>query len=148
MFLVDEFMNKKQYKIIFLLSFIFLITFFVFLNIYKRVTPATLVSHLVDEADAQTETISIILTFGDKTLNLSFNQGMSLYEIFTQAQEKGEIDFSGRKYPGLGFFVTEIGHLRHGVNDNLMYFVNGEEAEVGVSSYVPEDGDIINWQLK
>lgn len=140
-------MFKKQYKIIFLFSLIFLITFFVFLNIYKRTTPSTLISHLVDEAEAQTETISVTLIFGDKTLNLSFNQGMSLYEVFTQAQEKGEIDFSGRKYPGLGFFVSDIGSLHQSVGENLMYDINGEEAEVGVSSYVPEDGDIISWRL-
>jgi len=30
----------------------------------------------------------------------------------------------------------------------LLYYINGKEASVGVSTYKPKNGDIIEWKLK
>jgi hypothetical protein len=29
-----------------------------------------------------------------------------------------------------------------------MYYINGKEAEIGISSYIPKNGDMIEWKLK
>jgi len=88
------------------------------------------------------------LAAGEIDVALQFMTGESLYDVFKNAQDNGLLEFSGRKYPGLGFFITSIGTLREGNGKNLMYFINGEEASVGVSVYVPHDGDVITWELK
>ncbi len=65
-----------------------------------------------------------------------------------QTMADGGVAFSGRMYPGLGFFVTSVGALHEGNGRHLIYSVNGKEASVGVSSYVPKQHDIIEWKLK
>src|SRR5665811_104022 len=141
-------MFKKQYKIIFFISFIFLVTFFVFFNIYKDIIPTQTISKIVNEVETQIENISITITVDNTILSLDFNEGTSLYEVLIEAKAKGKINFQGRKYSGLGFFVSDIGSLHQGAGKNLMYYINGEEATVGVSSYMPKDSDIISWELE
>lgn len=87
------------------------------------------------------------VTAGTATLSLSTTGG-SFLSILSAAKERGELAFSGKDYPGLGFFVTEIGSLKEGNGKHLMYYINGTEASVGVSLYVPKAGDTVVWELK
>lgn len=82
------------------------------------------------------------------TDNLFPVTGGSLLSILTVAKERGEITFSGQEYSGLGFFVTQLGSLKEGNGKHLMYYINGKEASVGVSIYVPKTGDLVVWKLK
>ena len=75
-------------------------------------------------------------------------QGSSLYDALVLAQQNKQIIFSGTSYPSLGFFVTDIGVLHSGNGKNLLYYINGKEAQVGISSYQPKDGDTISWKLE
>ena len=79
---------------------------------------------------------------------LTFHAGETLYEAMIEAKNVGTLSFSGKEYPGLGFFVTSIGSLTEGNGKNLMYFINGKEASVGISTYVPKNGDTIIWKLQ
>jgi len=87
------------------------------------------------------------LTAGITQISLPITGG-SLLSILADAQKRGEIVFSGKEYSGLGFFVTEIGSLKQQDGKYLMYSINGKEASVGVSLYIPKNGDVIVWELK
>gem|GEM_PF-1303757 len=94
------------------------------------------------------KTQSITIVAGDFSGSISLPQQSSLYDALTLAKNNGQIIFSGKTYPELGFFVTDIGSLHGGGGKNLIYYVNGKEADVGVSSYMPQNGDIITWKLE
>jgi len=79
---------------------------------------------------------------------VQFTPNTFLYDALVREKDKGNIDFSGKNYPGLGFFVTDIGTLHSGNGKNLIYYINGKEATVGVSSYALKDGDVIEWKLE
>ena len=79
---------------------------------------------------------------------VKFAPNTLLYDALVQEEKEGRIDFSGKMYPNLGFFVTDIGTLHSGNGKNLIYYINGKEAAVGVSSYKLKDGDIIEWKLE
>ena len=81
-------------------------------------------------------------------INFSFDIGQSLYEILLDAQNDKKLKFSGKNYPALGFFVTDIESLHSGDDKNLIYYINGQEANVGVSAYFPQNGDVVEWKLK
>lgn len=89
---------------------------------------------------------SVTISAGDTTIKLQ--SGIIFYDALTQAKNAGTIMFSGENYPGLGFFVTDIGTLHMGNGKNLLYYVNGKQASVGVSFYMLKDGDIIEWKLE
>lgn len=94
------------------------------------------------------ETESATLSAGDVKINIPFAPDTIFYDALVQAKTAGTINFSGKNYPGLGFFVTEIGTLRAGGGKSLLYYINGKHASVGVSSYTLQDGDIIEWKLE
>jgi hypothetical protein len=84
----------------------------------------------------------------EETLNPTFTQGESLYNILLKEKEANKISFSGKEYSGMGFFMTDIGTLHSTKDHYLMYYINGKEAEIGISSYFPQNGDVIEWKLK
>jgi len=92
--------------------------------------------------------ISAALKVGDVVFNLATRDGATLYDVMENERRAGTLSFSGREYPGLGFFVTEIGSFREGNGKYLVYYVNGEQASVGISSYVVREGDVIEWRLE
>ena len=83
-----------------------------------------------------TDTARVIT--GDVITNISFTAGDTFYTALVQAKAGGKIDFSGKNYQSLGFFVTDIGPLHSGGGKDLLYYVNGKEATVGVSLYTPQ----------
>lgn len=85
---------------------------------------------------------------GEKTAELLFAPGTTFYDALVQARNAGAIDFSGKHYPVLGFFVTDIGTLHAGGDLDLLYYINGVEATVGVSAYMLKNGDRIEWKLE
>ena len=100
------------------------------------------------EPSAQVATAEFTLKAGDTTLSLNFSPGENLAAVLLDAKQKGTIVLSGKEYPGLGFFVTDIGPLHSGEGKYLIYYINGVEATVGVSSYVFHAGDSIVWKLQ
>lgn len=93
-------------------------------------------------------TILFTLTTGDFTTALKSKEGTTLYDALKQAEVVGKISLGVKEYPGLGFYVTDIGSLHEVSGKHLIYYINGKEATVGVSLYVPKNGDIINWRLE
>ena len=88
------------------------------------------------------------MILGNETIDLSFAPNTLFYNAMLEWRNTGSIYFDGKNYPGLGFFVTDIGPLHSGYGKNLLYYVNGKEATVGVSLYTLKDGDIIEWKLE
>ena len=93
-------------------------------------------------------TQSATVLAGEMNINLSFLPNTIFYDALIQARDANKITFSGKNYPGLGFFVTDIGTLHAGSRKYLIYYINGKEATVGVSAYTLKKGDVIEWKLE
>lgn len=92
---------------------------------------------------------SINLVFGSDNLDLQFKAGSSLFEVLRQAAADKKLTLVSKEYPPMGFFVTQIGNLKDGdQGKHLFYYINGVEASIGVSNYIPQDKDVIEWKLK
>lgn len=113
----------------------------------KTIENAPGIEKQIEEKNIQ-DTYSFTLKTGDLDKNISFSSNTILYDALVQAKNTGTIYFNGKNYPGLGFFVTDIENLHGGNGQNLLYYINGKEASVGVSSYKLKDGDIIEWKLE
>ena len=136
-------MPKKQYKKIFTFGLIVFVLFLIFSQTHRNILPPQLATTKAQEAK-----ISISMAVGDKIIPLFIRAGTSLYDAVSSARDNGQIVFSGKSYPMLGFFVNDIGSLHNGNGKYLFYYINGKEASVGVSSYIPKDGDVVEWKLK
>lgn len=94
------------------------------------------------------EEITFSLKAGGPLAVLHGESGATLYADLEKAKEEGRIHFAAKEYTGLGFFVTEIGELKEGNGKHLLYYINGKEASVGVSTYIPQSGDHVEWKLE
>lgn len=132
--------NKKLYIGIFVILLLFV--FFLIPSFKKE-------NQIIEtQKNAQENNQSVTILAGKITTHLLLPSKTLLYDALTQAKNTNNISFSGRNYPGLGFFVTDIGTLHAGNGKNLLYYINGKEATVGVSSYTLKDGDVIEWKLE
>ena len=91
--------------------------------------------------------LSITMVITGVGTGIPLIENAPLYDSLVAAQKSGLITFTGREYSGLGFFVTDIGTLHGGDGKNLLYYINGKEASVGVSTYIPKNGDVVEWRL-
>lgn len=72
----------------------------------------------------------------------------SLLEAMLQLEKGSSFTFSGRDYPGLGFFVDAINGVAHGGGKYWVYYINGTSATEGVSSTILTPGDQIVWKYE
>ncbi len=88
------------------------------------------------------------LIINKQKLVINFKTNDILYNVLVTEQKKGEISMSGKIYSGMGFFVDQIGDLKDGTNGkHLIFYVNSEQAPVGVSTYRLKNNDTIEWKL-
>jgi len=72
---------------------------------------------------------------------------MSIYDFMTQLQNEGKITFKEKTYAGMGKFIEEINGIKNG-EKNWIYYVNNKKAEIGVSNYQINIGDIVSWKYE
>ena len=128
--------NKKLYTGI-LIAIAFCATILFFTN--HKEERKSIIQTQTTQSQTKVEAGEIVANLPSNTI---------LYDALVQAKANGKINFSGRNYPGLGFFVTDIGTLHAGGGKNSIYYINGVEATVGISSYMLRNGDIIKWKLE
>jgi hypothetical protein len=65
----------------------------------------------------------------------------------TQLQNENKITFQAKNYTGMGEFIEKINGVKNG-NKNWIYYVNGVKAEIGVSNYKINPGDVVSWKYE
>lgn len=73
---------------------------------------------------------------------------MSVYDFMSKLRNEGRIDFIEKNYTGIGKFIVSINGVSGDGSRNWIYYVNGIEAQVGVSNYKIKNGDIISWKYE
>ncbi len=97
-------------------------------------------------------TAALVLDFGDGRVEkfeaLEFAAGENLSEFMEKALTEKNIKITHESYSGLGTLIVEIDGKKNGENGKYwQYWVNGNYAQVGASSYLLHPGDIIEWRF-
>jgi hypothetical protein len=93
--------------------------------------------------------VNVFLNVLEKEYQIQTKENSSVFEVMKVLQEReADFSFSYKEYSGLGVFVDEINGLKGKNGKYWLYYINNEEASVGVSSYFLKEGDIISWRLK
>jgi hypothetical protein len=72
----------------------------------------------------------------------------SVYDFMDKLQKEGKINFIEKYYVGMGELIDSINGIKNNGNQNWIYYVNGKQAEVGVSNYKINKGDIVSWKYE
>ena len=81
------------------------------------------------------------LTFTAKT-------GGTVLEAMNTLSADGSLSFSGRDFPGLGFFVEAINGKKSENGYYWILHINGKKSDLGASSAHLKAGDVVEWQYE
>ena len=63
-------------------------------------------------------------------------------------RKDGRIAFTEKEYAGMGKFIKAINGIQSNGDQNWIYYVNDQKAEVGVSNYKINPGDVVSWKYE
>ena len=87
------------------------------------------------------------LLVNDTKYETEITKEISVYDFMIQLQNEGKITFKDKTYTGMGKFIEEINGIKNG-NKNWIYYVNNKKAEIGVSNYKINPGDVVSWKYE
>ncbi|MFA6324851.1 MAG: DUF4430 domain-containing protein [Candidatus Paceibacterota bacterium] len=87
------------------------------------------------------------LFINDTKYEIEIKEEISVYDLMTELQNEGEITFKDKNYSGMGKFIEEINNIKNG-EKYWIYYVNDKKAEIGVSNYKINNGDIVSWKYE
>ncbi len=93
---------------------------------------------------AATATLKVAST----TYALSVRAGETVLGAMRALGSAGTLRFTGREYPGLGFFVDSINGVSSAGGKYWVFYVNGVSATQGISSTIIEKGDLVEWRYE
>jgi hypothetical protein len=108
----------------------------------------------VDEMaqNVATSTVSIVLNkemgFASVFPKTEFVAGENLFNVLDRLTKANRIEFTYKDYGGsMGIFISSIASTTGTSDKWWQYWVNGEYANIGVSSYKPKAGDVVEFRL-
>ena len=72
----------------------------------------------------------------------------TVIETMRAIASSGAFTFTGRDYPGLGFFVDSINGEKNAGGKYWVFYINEVSATSGVSTAVVKAGDTIEWKYE
>lgn len=93
------------------------------------------------------ETNAILEINGEKYKSEITNQ-LSVYDFMDKLQSEGKINFKEKNYTGIGKFIEEINGLKSDEGRYWIYYVNSAKADIGVSDYKINPGDVVSWKYE
>lgn len=78
--------------------------------------------------------------------------GKNVYDAMAELSQVSSqpFIFSTKNYPGMGQFVEEINGIKNDFKQNKywIYYINNKSAIAGISQYIIQQGDIIEWKYE
>ncbi len=108
----------------------------------ENVLPATAILEI--DKSIKTTTLDV----GNLKYESETNETISVYDFMDKFRSEGKINFKDKTYLGLGKFVEEINGIRSNGSKFWIYYVNGKKAEIGVSNYMLNPGDVVSWRYE
>ena len=110
------------------------------------ITRTDIVSAAVTAVTATTTHATFIVA--EKEYTITVTQDKTVLDAMRALSAAGTFTFTGREYPGLGFFVDSIDGKKNAGGKYWVYYVNGVSATSGVSSQLVRTGDRIEWKYE
>ena len=138
-FLCPIFMsNKKNILILLFISLISVGFYFYYLKINPPIHPTL--------KETETTYQKIQKTYIE--LKNDYEDEISVYDFMTHLKNEEKITFTDKTYTGMWKFIDSINDIQGNGAQNWIYYVNGKKAEVGVSNYKINKGDIVSWRYE
>jgi hypothetical protein len=81
-------------------------------------------------------------------LSFTTTERTTVYDFMDKLRKDGRIAFTEKEYAGMGKFIKAINGIQSNGDQNWIYYVNDQKAEVGVSNYKINPGDVVSWKYE
>jgi len=145
--------KREKIGIIFTLG-CFLIFFYVLFSIphilFRKVPPIYKIheNQNLRIQNKNQETVNTVLEVNGISYYSEISSPTTVYDFMEKLQEEGKITFEGKTYPEMGIFIEEINGAKGTGDKYWIYYVNGKEADVGISNYKINTGDVVSWKYE
>ncbi|MEK7114182.1 MAG: DUF4430 domain-containing protein [Patescibacteria group bacterium] len=85
---------------------------------------------------------------GDKTYSINVASGETVIGAMRALASAGTLSFTGREYPGLGFFIDSINGKKNADGRYWILYVNDVSASVGASATTIRADDVLEWKYE
>lgn len=94
--------------------------------------------------------IQATLVVDKKTYAATVEEGSTALELMNVISQRHDLTFSGKDYGELGLFLEAINGVTNNPDTQQYWtlYVNNAMAQVGVSSYVVQNGDTVEWRYE
>lgn len=99
-------------------------------------------------ATASATTSRAVLKAGDASYAIDVTPSKTVIDAMRALASAGAFAFTGRDYPGLGFFVDSINGEKNANGLYWMLYVNGVSASAGASTVVVHANDVVEWRYE
>lgn len=148
-------MQKKGKIIVSILTLIFIVSFggtFLTANLgLKEISPPLLENQetqSINLDDKDSEITKTILEINGKRYEGEVAEATSVYDFMKKLQNEGQINFTEKSYTGIGKFIVTINGVKGNGEQNWIFYVNDKKAQVGVSNYELNPGDVVSWKYE
>jgi uncharacterized protein YxeA len=141
-------MKNKKIIILSIIILIFLGLFFLIPHKNLKQGNNLVKNTPVINLSAQTQTIQTTLNINGVSYKDEITEKISVYDFMSELQTEGKINFTEKNYIGMGKFIDSINGIKNNNNMSWIYYVNGKEAQVGVSNYKINPGDVVSWKYE
>ena len=119
----------------------------------KQASPSLQITTTTELATTTTEIINPINTtiqINDQKYNLKLKENATAYDAMQQLATDQKITATMKEYKGMGYFLEEINGIKNDNQNNKywIYYINGQSAQMGISSYVLKNNDLITWKYE
>lgn len=83
-----------------------------------------------------------------QVVSITATTSETVIDVMRAAVSSGALAFTGRDYPGLGFFVDSINGQENAGGRYWFLYVNGVSATAGASAVIVKAGDIVEWKYE
>ena len=146
---------KKNIKIISAAIIVFIIIFGFFVALHSAIKPIVTTNSLKQTENTntastikQTQATETILEINDVKYVDEITAKTSVYDFMSKLRSEGKINFKEKNYLGMGEFIVSINGVTGNNQKSWIYYVNGKEAQVGISNYKINPGDIVSWKYE
>jgi len=147
--------NKKYLKILIVILLSCILFIFVFSFIKNPSQPPLIKEGINTKIESKVllpKNIKVTLEVLDKKYDIEVKDNANVFEVMQELQKESPplntFNFKYKEHIGLGVFIEEINGIKGGDGSYWMYYVNGISANVGVSNYKINNGDIISWKYE
>ncbi|HLC70043.1 MAG TPA: DUF4430 domain-containing protein [Patescibacteria group bacterium] len=114
------------------------------------INPSSPIAPQIEINELVPEPVGVKIQIGDAIYSIQVAENTTLYNAMEKLANQRKITWQTKEYGSLGRFVDSLNGI---TSDRIrgkywIFYINGETAKIGISSYILKNNDLIKWNYE